>query len=358
MGAHPASERAPRHRVVVVGGGFGGMHVVRGLRRAPVDVTLVDRQNFSPVPAARLPGRGGGALGGRGGARRCAGSSSASATRASCSAEVTGFDLDAPHASASAGSRTAAVGQALPYETLVVAGVSQYSYFGHPEWEAHAPQLKSLEGALDIRSRVLTAFEAAEVETRSGAARAPGSRSSSSAAVPTGVEMAGPDRGARPRHAAARLPLGRHARRARASRRDAPTACCRSSRSRSRQRAAALARALGVTPLVGHTVVDVGASAVAIRAPTATSAGRRADGGLGRRRDGVAARRDARRRGGRSRSTGPAGSPVGPDLTLPGHPEVLALGDMVARARRRRDAPGRSRGSRRWRSSRATTPRS
>src|SRR5436309_15805263 len=78
----------------------------------------------------------------------------------------------------------------LPYDTMIVGGGSQYSYFGHDDWRPNAPELKSLEGALDIRSRVLSAFEAAEVEAD------PEERKAwltfvVAGAGPTGVEMAG-----------------------------------------------------------------------------------------------------------------------------------------------------------------------
>ena len=73
---------------------------------------------------------------------------------------------------------------------LVVAGGSPYSYFGHDDWAAHAPELKSLDGALDLRDRILLAFEAAEVET-DDAAREAWLTFVVVGAGPTGVEMAG-----------------------------------------------------------------------------------------------------------------------------------------------------------------------
>ena len=79
-------------------------------------------------------------------------------------AEVTGFDLERREVQLDRlpnGEKP----RRIAYDTLVVAGGSRYSYFGHDEWRAHAPELKSLSGALDIRSRILTAFEAAETET-------------------------------------------------------------------------------------------------------------------------------------------------------------------------------------------------
>jgi NADH dehydrogenase len=179
-----------RPRVVVVGGGFGGLHLVRGLRRAPVDVTLVDRQNYSlfqPLVYQVATGA-------------LAAAEVATPLRAIFKrqrnvrvvlAEATGFDLER---------RRVILGRladgrsedSLTYDTLIVAGGSEYSYFGHPEWEAHAPQLKSLAGALDIRSRVLGAFEAAEVEPD------PARRSAWLTFVVVGGRDGRPDRRARP----------------------------------------------------------------------------------------------------------------------------------------------------------------
>ena len=162
-------------------------------------------------------------------------------------------------------------GTTLPYDTLIVAGGSRYSYFGHDEWREHAPELKSLSGALDIRSRVLGAFEAAEVETD------PDRRRSWLTFVvvgagPTGVEMAGQI--AELAHDALRRDF-----------RSADTATARVllveagdrilaafPESLSRKATRALEK-LGVEPLAGHTVVDVAADSVAIGTATGRSNG-------------------------------------------------------------------------------------
>src|SRR5207237_8733046 len=76
------------------------------------------------------------------------------------------------------------------YDTLIVSGGSQYSYFGHDEWSEHAAEVKSLESALTVRGRILGAFEAAEMEPDPGR-RAPWLTFVVVGAGPTGVEMAG-----------------------------------------------------------------------------------------------------------------------------------------------------------------------
>ena len=166
------------HRVIVVGGGFGGLMAVRGLRRAPVEVVLIDRENFHlfqplvyqvatgglttaevATPLRRILRR-------QRNVRVMLG-------------EVSGVDLDRREVTVDR-LPNGQSGAALAYDTLIVAGGSHYSYFGHDEWREDAPELKSLAGALDIRERILAAFEAAEVEPDPSSAGA-GSPSWSSA---------------------------------------------------------------------------------------------------------------------------------------------------------------------------------
>ena len=158
----PASGAGGRRHVVVVGGGFAGVQVVRGLRHAPVEVTLVDRQNFTlfqplvyQVAAGALtPAEIATPL--RALFRR-------QRNARVVLADVTGFDLE--RCEVQLDRRPTEQGPTtLGYDTLVVAGGSRYSYFGHDQWRTHAPELKSLAGALDIRGRILAAFEAAELE--------------------------------------------------------------------------------------------------------------------------------------------------------------------------------------------------
>src|SRR5213076_1212912 len=176
------------HKVVVIGGGFGGIQAVKRLSRAPVEVILVDWRNFhlfqpltyQVATGALSPGE------------------IAYPLRAIFKrhrnvrvlmAEVADFDLQARelHLRPVAGVPAPPV---LPYDTLIVAGGSRYSYFGHEEWHDHAAEVKSLESALMVRSRLLSAFEAAEAEP-DPACRADWLTFVVVGPGPTGVEMAG-----------------------------------------------------------------------------------------------------------------------------------------------------------------------
>jgi NADH dehydrogenase len=170
------------HRVVIVGAGFGGLETAFGLAGAPVQITLVDRRNhhlFQPllyqVATASL-----------------ATSEIAWPIRhllrdrkdvTTLFATVSGIDA--------AGHRVLLEdGDALPYDTLVLATGARHAYFGHDEWEPFAPGLKTLEDATTLRRRILVAFERAERETD------PERRAALLTFViigagPTGVEMAG-----------------------------------------------------------------------------------------------------------------------------------------------------------------------
>ena len=145
-----------RQRVVIVGGGFAGLNAARALRRADVQVTLVDRRNFHLFqPLLYQVATGGLSPGNIAAPLR-------SILRRQRNvevllAEVIDFDL--------AGRRLKLADGELSYDTLIVCTGSQTGYFGHGEWAKAAPGLKSIEDALDIRHRILSAFEAAERET-------------------------------------------------------------------------------------------------------------------------------------------------------------------------------------------------
>ncbi|HLU65552.1 MAG TPA: NAD(P)/FAD-dependent oxidoreductase [Kofleriaceae bacterium] len=152
-GAREDGERLPE--VVIIGGGFGGLYAARSLRRAPVRVTLIDRRNhhlFQPLlyqvaTAGLNPADIAYPI--RGILRR-------QRNAHVLLAEARAIDLDRR--------RVLIDGGALPYDYLIVATGATHSYFGHPEWSAVAPGLKSVEDALEIRARVFLAFEAAERE--------------------------------------------------------------------------------------------------------------------------------------------------------------------------------------------------
>jgi NADH dehydrogenase len=143
------------HRVAIVGGGFGGLYAAKGLARAPVDVTLVDRRNFHLFqPLLYQVATGGLSPGEITSPLRHVLSRNRN-TRVWL-AEVTGIDPDARKLILDA--------RELPYDTLILAAGAHNYYFGNDRWEAVAPGLKSIEDATEMRSRILRAFEAAEME--------------------------------------------------------------------------------------------------------------------------------------------------------------------------------------------------
>jgi len=314
-----------KHQVVVVGGGFAGLQAVRGLGDAPVEVTLVDRQNytlFQPLVYQVATG----ALSPAEIAMPLRRIFRRQRNVWVVLAEVTGFDLERrevllDHLPNNDGPTS------LGYDTLVVAAGSRYSYFGHEDWAEHAPELKSLAGALDIRNRILGAFEAAELESD------PDRRRGWLTFVvvgggPTGVEMAGQI-----------AEVARDALRGDFREVDTTTArvmlveagdriLAAFPPSLSRKAAHALEE-LGVTPLAGHTVVDVAEGSVTIQSRDGEVehvAARTAIWAAGVNASPLAAEL-ARAAGVEVDRAGRI--PVGPDLTLAGNPDVLALGDMV-----------------------------
>ncbi len=173
---------AQPHRVVIVGAGFGGLETTHRLAGAPVNITLIDRRNhhlFQPllyqVATASL-----------------ATSEIAWPIRyllrnrpevTTLFATVTGVDAQEKRVRLDDG-------DALPYDTLILATGARHAYFGHDEWEPFAPGLKTLEDATTLRRRILVAFERAERETD------PQRRAALLTFViigagPTGVELAG-----------------------------------------------------------------------------------------------------------------------------------------------------------------------
>src|SRR5919109_1136188 len=177
-----------RNRVVVIGGGFGGLQAVQKLRHAPVEVTLIDRRNFHLFQPLTYQVATGALSPGEIAYPLRAVFKRARNVRVLL-AEVADFDLDARELHLGPVGAVPAP-QRLGYDTLIVAGGSHYSYFGHEEWRPHAAEVKSLESALAVRSRLLTAFEAAEAE-ENAEARDAWLAFVVVGAGPTGVEMAG-----------------------------------------------------------------------------------------------------------------------------------------------------------------------
>jgi len=171
-----------KHRVVIVGGGFGGLYCARGLRRSPVEVTLIDRRNFHLFQPL-LYQVATGALS----AANIAAPLRSILTRQKNAVvllgEVTDFDTVGREVVLADGDR-------IPFDTLVVAAGSTHHYFGHDaDWEPIAPGLKTIEDATEIRRKLLSAFERAE--RGSGEDRRRLLTFVVVGGGPTGVEMAG-----------------------------------------------------------------------------------------------------------------------------------------------------------------------
>jgi NADH dehydrogenase len=330
----PAAVRSPGpsldvprgHRIVVIGGGFGGLQAVNKLRKVDdLDVTLIDRRNFhlfqplvyQVATGALSPGEIAVPL--RSVFKR------ARNVRVMMG-EVADIDLD--RRVVELAPRMAELPAVeVPYDQLIVAGGSRYSYFGHDEWAPYAPEVKSLESALDVRHRILAAFEAAELEP-DPLKRADWVTFAVVGAGPTGVEMAGQIaelardtlsqdfRAMDPR--AGRILLVEAGPRVLAG---FPPDL---SESAERQ-----LEHLGVTTMVDSMVVGVDDDGVELQhsngerervgARTVVwAAGVAASSLAGRLADAAGAEVDKAGR-----------IIVEPDLTLAGHPEVLAIGDMA-----------------------------
>ena len=328
--------RAPRHarhRVVVVGGGFAGLQAVRKLSPAPVDVTLIDRRNFhlfqplayQVATGSLSPAEIASPL--RGVLRR-------QTNARVLLAEVSGFDL--AHRRVLTTDLATGERDAVGYDTLIVAGGSAYSYFGHDDWEQLAPAPKGLEETLEIRRRLLCAFEAAETE-RIVARRARWLTFVVVGAGPTGVEMAGQiaEMARRTLRRDFRAIDPSEARILLVEASDRVLASFPRRLSASAQRA--LER-LGVSVLLGRRVVEVEEGAVTVT--DAEGALERIPAGAIVWAAGVHASGLARLLADASdgRVDGAGRLEVQPDLTVPGHPEVFAIGDMVT-SRRREEKP-------------------
>jgi NADH dehydrogenase len=308
-----------RHRVVILGGGFGGLYAAKALNKAPVEVTVLDRRNFhlfqpllyQVATGALSPGEIASPL--RSVLRRQAN------TRVLLGEAVdldTGFHriiLDN--------------GQGVEFDSLVVATGSTDSYFGHDDWRRNAPSLKTIEEATEIRHKILFAFEAAEREPDPEKQR----EWLTFAIVgggPTGVELAGAlaeiahdtlrhdFRSIRPEEARIYLIEG------------APRVLPTYPEDLSAKAEASLRR-LNVTPRTGVFVTHIDDKGVTVKAQDGaerTFAARTVVWAAGVKPSSFGAVLERR-----------AGAPldrkgqvlVNPDLSVPGHPEIFVIGDLA-----------------------------
>ncbi|NLJ52629.1 MAG: NAD(P)/FAD-dependent oxidoreductase [Intrasporangiaceae bacterium] len=317
------SDSTPRHRVVVIGSGFGGLFFTRALRRADVDITLVARTShhlFQPLlyqvatgilsqgqiaPATRE------ILAGQRNARVVLG-------------EVTSIDV----AARTLTSEFLDQQVTLPYDTLLVAAGAGQSYFGNDHFARHAPGMKTIDDALELRGRIFGAFEAAEIAATEEERR----RLLTFIVVgagPTGVEMAGQIaelanrtlrhdfRSIDPR--SARIILV-----------DAAPAVLPTFGDKLGGRARDRLESMGVDVMLDTMVTDVDNASVTVRdadgrehridaATKVWAAGVSASSLAGQLAEQTGAELD---RAGRIA--------VAPDLTVPGHPEIFVVGDMAA----------------------------
>jgi len=313
-------------RVLIVGGGFGGLSAARGLAAADVEVTVIDRKNhhlFQPLlyqvaTAGLNPSNI---------ARPIRGILAKQSNARVLLAEVVKVDPDTRQVALDDGAE-------LPYDYLVLATGATHAYFGHDDWEAHAPGLKTIEDALEVRRRVLLAFERAE-----RAADPDDSAGDLTFVVvgggPTGVETAGAIaeiafktftsefRAIDPNRAKVILLEGA----------DRILGTYHESLSR---KAARQLRDLGVDLRLGVTVTNVDADGVetstgAIRAGTVIWA-------AGNRASPLAAMS-----GGQTDRAGRV--IVAADLSVSGHPELFAIGDVAHAAVDGKDVPGVAQGA-------------
>jgi NADH dehydrogenase FAD-containing subunit len=317
--AFPPADDAPH--IVIVGAGFGGMTCAAGLRHELAQVTLIDRHNYHLFQPLLYQVATGGLSPGdiatpiRGAFRDDARVSVLRGT-------ATAIDVAARHVIVD--------GRAIAYDALVLATGATHGYFGREEWAAYAPGLKSVQDATSIRSRILDAFEQAEV-TSDPAARERLLTFLICGAGPTGVELAG-----------AIAELARNGMTKDFRNFDPASARILLVQAGSRvlpqfnERLSGFARtsleALGVEVRVNSRVADIDSDGVVVN-------GERVAAGTVLWAAGVVASPAAKWLG--SEADGAGRIKVGPDLSVPGLPDVFAIGDTaLALAWNGQPAPG------------------
>ena len=174
---------AENHRVVILGGGFGGLYAAKALKRAPVEVALIDRRNFHLFQPLLYQVATGSLSPGEIAAPIRSVLNKQKNTNVLLE-EVVDLDPEAKTVQLRDGGQ-------VPYDSLIVATGSQSSYFGNEKWRGWAPSLKSVEDATAIRHKILYAFEAAERAYDNLEERRAWLTFVIVGAGPTGVELAG-----------------------------------------------------------------------------------------------------------------------------------------------------------------------
>lgn len=308
---------SPKHRIVIVGGGFAGLNAAKSLAELTVDVMVIDRCNYHLFQPLLYQVASGGLSPGEITAPLRSVLNPYPNVRV-LMAEVTGFDIEGKRVLSDIGS--------FEYDTLIVAAGAENFYFGHDDWARHAPGLKTIEDATNMRGHILGAFERAERELNPEVRRE-WLRFVVVGGGPTGVELAGAIaeiardtlrrdfRVIKPEESEILLIEG------------GPRVLPTFKQDLSEAAERSLIR-LGVRPRTGMRVtaidpegLDVSAGGRTERIPARTvlwAAGVRPSplGALLAKAAGVETDRGGR-------------IAIGPDLSIAGHPEIMVLGDMA-----------------------------
>jgi NADH dehydrogenase len=316
------SQPPRRHRVVIIGSGFGGLFAARALEDAPVDVTLVARTThhlFQPLLYQVATGI-------------LSSGEVAPATREILKrqtnatvllGDVTAVDVEARTVTSIAPERTTVT----PYDSLIVAAGSGQSYFGHDEFAEFAPGMKSIDDALELRGRIFGAFELAELE-EDPAVRERLMTFVVVGAGPTGVEMAGQI--AELAHRTLEGDFRRiDPRDARIILLDAADRVLPTFAERLSRKTKAKLERLGIEVQLGALVDDMDATGLDVK--DSDGSHRRIDAVTKIWAAGVQASPLGKQL---AEQTGAEIDRAGrvktlPDLTLPGHPEIFVIGDML-----------------------------